>query len=286
MIAVLLAGCAVLLGAVSIVAYSVAVEPRRLSVTRREIASPYVPPGFEGKRIVQFSDTHVGPHYPMERFEALIGTLNALEPDLLVFTGDLFDSRRRNAEANPGASHVLSRLRAPLGKYAVYGNHDFGYSRMKRSAGPILTRAGFTVLVNRTERVRLPNGESIVLAGLDDCVLGRPDARNTLSRLQAGDFNLLLAHEPDPADGYTRYPVDLQLSGHSHGGQVRLPGLGALVRTKLGRKYVAGLYRLTGRFDPARPYLLYVNRGVGTTRMKLRFGSVPEVAVFTLRRAP
>ncbi|MCC3376532.1 metallophosphoesterase [Cohnella sp. REN36] len=285
MVAVLLAGTVLAAAAVAAGLYGTLVEPRRLSITRLEIASPHVPEGFDGKRIVQFSDTHVSPDFPMDRLEALIAKLNALEPDLLVFNGDLFDSRRRNVEENPNTSDVLSRLEAKIGKFAVYGNHDFGYNRLTRSVGPILTRAGFRVLINDLERVHLPSGESIVLAGLDDYILGRPKFRTVLPKLQAEDFNVLLAHEPDPATGFTHFPVDLQLSGHSHGGQVHLPILGALVRTKMGRQYVAGLYTLQGRFDPDRPYRLYVNRGIGTTRMRLRLGSVPEIAVFTLRRS-
>jgi len=93
----------------------------------------------------------------------------------------------------------------------------------------------------------------------------------------------LLVHEPDVADRLIRYPVDLQLSGHSHGGQVSLPLIGPIVRTKLGRKYVGGLYDIGGRFRENRPYRLYVNRGSGTTRIPVRIGSVPELTLFTLR---
>ncbi len=269
---------------VLIYTYGMIIEPRRLSVTRHDIASPRIPEGFNGVKIVQFSDTHIGPHYSIRRLQALVSVINSLQPDIVVFTGDLFDSRRRNNTANNDPSSILSQIQAPLGKFAVYGNHDFGYTRNIRTSGSYLNNAGFTVLINNSTKIKLPNGEFITVAGLDDYVLGKPNARKTLSILKDDGFHLLLAHEPDVADKLVRYPIDLQLSGHTHRGQVSLPILGALIRTSLGKKYVGGMYRIQERIRKHRPYVLYVNRGIGTTRIKIRVGSVPELSVFTLRR--
>lgn len=264
--------------------YGVLVEPARLSVSRREIVSAWLPAGFDGTRVVQFSDTHIGPHYSISQLSKLIATINAEKPDLVVFTGDLFDARKHNDERDKDLSPLLSRIEAPLGKFAVYGNHDFGYERNRRSQNPSLTYAGFDMLLNETKRIRHPNGEHLSVSGLDDYVLGRPDPLRALSKLRPDGFNLLLVHEPDLAPSFVRFPIDLQLSGHSHGGQVKLPLLGALVRTKYGKQYLSGLHVVSDRRRPSRPYLLYVNRGVGTTRWRVRFGSVPELSVFTLRR--
>ncbi|MEK0317667.1 metallophosphoesterase [Cohnella sp. 56] len=269
----------VLLGA----AYAIFIEPARLIVTRREIVSAWLPPGFDGIRIVQFSDTHIGPNYSLQQLSGLIAAINAERPDIVVFTGDLFDARKRNAEREKDLSPLLSRIEAPLGRFAVYGNHDFGYERNRRSHNPSLVRAGFEVLLNDTRRIRRPDGAHLSVSGLDDYVLGRPDPLRALSKLRPDGFNLLLVHEPDVADSLARFPIDLQLSGHSHGGQVKLPLLGALVRTKLGSRYLSGQHVVSDRRRPPRPYLLYVNRGIGTTRWRVRFGSVPELSVFTLR---
>lgn len=266
-----------------IAAYAVAVEPRRLKVTRHEVRSPHVPSGFDGKTILQFSDVHIGHYYSLRRLERLVSLINELKPDIVAFTGDLYDARSPKTESDPAASPILERIRAPLGKFAVYGNHDFGYTRNKRTSGPLLANGGFNVLVNETRTIALPNGEAISIAGLDDYVRGRPDAPGTLSQLREATFNLLLLHEGDPADELAAYPVDLHLAGHSHNGQICLPLVGALHRTNLGRVYIGGMYAIGASRRRDRPYRLYVNRGIGTTTFPVRFGSVPEISVFTLR---
>ena len=268
---------------ISITFYASVIEPRRLTITRHKIHSDYLPLGFHGVTIAQFSDTHIGPQYSLAQLEKLISTtLNTIKPDIVVFTGDLFDSRRKTALKNYNPSSALAGIQAPLGKFAIYGNHDFGHTRSERSSGTYLQDAGFEILLNESKRITLPSGEYITIAGLDDYLYGKPDPHSAFASLNADGFNLLLVHEPDVADRFVRYPIDLQLSGHSHGGQVSLPILGTLVNTSHGRKYIGGLYRVQQKLRAARPYLLYVNRGIGTTRIKVRLGSVPEVSVFTL----
>lgn len=267
---------------ISIFIYATIIEPRRLTVSRHRIYSDFIPEGFRGRTIVQFSDTHIGPHFSLSQLDLLVSTLNSLNPDIVVFTGDLFDARRKSNFTSYDPTPALSRIQAPLGKYAVYGNHDFGHTRMNRCTGKFLQDAGFEVLLNESRRIILPSGEYITVAGLDDFVCGSPDMESAFSNLRNDGFNLLLAHEPDIADRLPRYPIDLQLSGHSHGGQVSLPIVGALIKSTLGRKYIGGLYRVQRKLRAERPYLLYANRGIGTTRIKVRFGSVPEVSVFTL----
>ncbi|MFC4596661.1 metallophosphoesterase [Cohnella hongkongensis] len=269
--------------AVSLAGYGLFGERRRLRVVRHTIRSRRVPPGFDGITIVQFSDVHLGPYYSLRQLDELVNAINSLRPDLVAFTGDLHDARRKDNIAKYDPSPVLSRIQARLGKFAVYGNHDFGYERKLRSSGAFLSRGGFTVLINDARRVTLPGGEFMTIAGLDDCMLGKPNPSKAASKLHPDRFNVLLVHEPDVADRLARYPIDLQLSGHSHGGQVVLPLVGALVRTSLGRKYVGGLYRIGSRFRDKRPYVLHVNRGVGTTRIPVRIRCVPELTVITLR---
>jgi len=264
--------------------YGWAVEPRTLRVTRHEIRSPRVPAAFDGATIVQFSDTHIGPYYSLSRLRRLADAINSLRPDILVFTGDLHDARRKDNIAKYDPAPILAGMNARLGKYAVYGNHDFGYWKNSRTSGSFLSRGGFTMLVNRAVRIVADNGDRIFVAGMDDCILGRPKPRQTLSGASDETFLLLLAHEPDLADRLMNFPIDLQLSGHSHGGQVILPLIGPLVTTKYGRKYVQGLHTIKGRRSGARPYHLYVNRGIGTTRLPVRIGCVPELSVFTLLR--
>lgn len=286
-------GFVLLLAVLLLAAYAAWIAPRRLSVTRLDVFSPELPPGFEGRVVVQFSDTHLHYAYSLKRFARLVDAINALRPDLVAFTGDLFDGRACPA-GDPAVIPLLARIEAPLGKFAVYGNHDFGRDRLTRTSGAFLGAGGFAVLVNETRTVASPgSGDTITVSGLDDCVRGRPDPQAALGALPEDGFHLLLAHEPDPAPSYAAYPVDLQLSGHSHGGQVALPLVGALIRTPYGRRYVRGLFAFrrrtarTARADQAdRKFYLYVNRGIGTTRLPFRFGSRPELTAFALRRGP
>ncbi|WP_371399544.1 metallophosphoesterase, partial [Bacillus wiedmannii] len=136
---------------------------------------------------------------------------------------------------------ILSQIRAPLGKYAVFGNHDRGggggnvYEQYMKDAG-------FTVLVNQTQKIIGKKGDYITITGLDDFLLGEPNVQQTLQPLQKKDFNLLLVHEPDVVNQFLSYPIDFQMSGHSHGGQVRLPFVGPIITTSLAHQYVEGLY--------------------------------------------
>ncbi|MCM3749849.1 metallophosphoesterase [Paenibacillus pasadenensis] len=259
--------------------YAARIEPRSLSVTNIEITSKQVSDSLDGIRIVQFSDTQLGESFTAQQLGNLAKRINSLQPDLVVFTGDLIDHYTRYGLDNrKQAQRALAGINAPLGKFAVYGNHDRGGGGSGRYER-YLEAAGFKVLVNEIYPIVTADGDRLVLAGLDDYLLGEPKPESTLMQLRPDDFNLLLLHEPDPADRFSEYPIDLQLSGHSHGGQIRIPFMAPLVTTSLGETYVAGPYSLPGQY---RPMTLYVNRGIGTTRMPLRLFSRPELTLIRL----
>ncbi|UNK21278.1 metallophosphoesterase [Paenibacillus sp. N3/727] len=262
--------------------YATQIEPTRLTVTYHAVESPALPESFQEIKIAQFSDTHLGEGYSNFQLRQLVQRLNGEEPDMVVFTGDLFDSVWRSSASIEEVPDILSEIEAPLGKYAVYGNHDRGGGG-SRVYQEYMKKAGFHVLVNDTADIMLCSGETITIAGLDDYLLGRPDAGGTLSSLNENHFNMLLVHEPDVADRLLDYPLDLILSGHSHGGQVNLPVLGTLIRTSLADNYISGMYGLSGSERGTR---LYVNRGIGTTRYKIRLGNPPEISIFTLIPVP
>jgi len=206
--------------------------------------------------------------------------VNELRPDLVVLTGDFvtapfFGGLHRSPkvpEAEPCAS-LLSELRAPSGVFGVLGNHD-DYFNPARIIEP-LQSAGIRILRNEALPIER-QGSRLWLAGLKDILAGEPDLGKALSGIPPGETTALLCHEPDFADQAMRYPVDLQFSGHSHGGQVRLPLVGALFLPDLARKYPRGLHRL-GRLT------LYTSRGIGTVRVPVRLNAPPEVTVITLR---
>ncbi|NOV00193.1 metallophosphoesterase [Paenibacillus planticolens] len=230
------------------------------------------PPAFAGVRIVQFSDTHIGKHYSIGHVARVVALIQRQKPDIICFTGDLFDSQY--GEVTDDVIPVLSRLQAGMGKFAVLGNHDMRLSSER--VRDVLERSGFTVLVNDNRTIERGNGR-IRVAGLDEIFHGKPDLPHALQGAKEDEFVLLLAHEPDFADTAVAHPIDLQLSGHSHGGQIRIPFYGSLFTPDLGQKYQIGLYG----FEKSE-FQVYTNRGIGTTLFPIRFNCRPEITVFVL----
>lgn len=269
-----------LLAAASVYYYARYAEPNLLQVENVEIRTPSVTTDLDGIRIIQISDLHLGKFYTQSKLQSLVQRINGLKPDLVVFTGDLVDNFA--AYPSPGnIAPILSQIKAPLGKFAVYGNHDQG-GGAKHPYTRIMADSGFTLLVNGHQTLSFGHSR-LVVAGLDDFLLGSPNMKKTFRGIDQSAFVLLLVHEPDVADRLSGYPVDLQLSGHSHGGQVQLPGFGPVYTPPLARKYTEGLY--TFHAGSHRPEYLYVNRGVGTTRLPFRLDSVPELTLLTLKQS-
>jgi len=167
---------------------------------------------------------------------------------------------------------LLSRLEAPFGKFAVLGNHDCSAGVEDVTRG--FERGGFIVLRNNHAVLEKDN-DRLFLIGLDDVLEGKADLPKAVEAIPESGFKILLVHEPDFADYTSRFAIDLQLSGHSHGGQVRFPYFGPLITTRLGRKYPFGLRRVD-------KLMLYTNRGLGTTLLPLRFLCRPEITIIKL----
>lgn len=256
--------------------YANRIEPSLLEINTKEIFHPLIPKSFHGLKIVQFSDTHLGFQYNISQFKKLANKINSLEPDLIFFTGDLMDEPNKFYEINQLVP-LLQNLNAAMGKYCIYGNHDHGGygTEIYRN---IMETADFTVLLNESRPIKLKDG-IIYLAGVDDAMLGRPDLASALKQIPQNRFTILLSHAPDLADTAVEYPVHWQLSGHSHGGQIKIPFYGALITPPFAQKYTEGLYQL----KEDNPFSLYVNRGIGTTRLPFRFLAKPEVTVFILK---
>lgn len=252
-------------------AYIWKVEPGWLAVERLEIPLAGLPSGLDGLRIAQLSDLHAGADLPPERLDAALRTVARLESDLLVVTGDwvTYDA----ADAFP-AARAVARWSPPLGIYAILGNHDHWTDA--ETVARAVQEAGITLL--RNQRVRFSaGGETLWLAGVDDVWEEHHDLDAALAGVPAGASVVLLAHEPDYADTVAADGrVGLQLSGHSHGGQVRLPLMGYLAAPHMAHKYDCGLYRVGGRLWQ------YTNRGLGTIRPAVRFNCRPEITLLTL----
>lgn len=253
--------------------YARELEPAMLTTHQVALSSPKIPASFKDFTIIQFSDTHVGFQYSLEQLNELAHKINQYSPDMIVFTGDLVDAPDQFNWHGELVS-ILSSLKAPYGKWWIYGNHDhggYGTEIVKDK----MEEAGFSLLMNEHTIIN-KNNESITIAGLDDVILGNPDPQTALRGIQEDNFTLLLVHEPDYADAIRQYPVDVQLSGHSHGGQVRLPWIGHIYTPAFAEKYVDGKYQITPDLQ------LFVSRGVGTTRLPYRFLCKPEITIYKL----
>lgn len=251
--------------------YATELELRWLQVERLRLSLPGLPRAFHGLTIAQISDLHVGPYIGAQEVRAAVEAVMALQADVIVITGD-FVSSLAHAEAKI-IETALAPLSAPLGGYGIMGNHDWWNDR--KVVRRAVEGAGLTMLQN--ERVAFTRaGESLYLAGLDDYWQGKADLAKTLSGLTADAPVILLVHEPDYADLAARDPrVLLQLSGHSHGGQVRLPFIGPLELPRYAHRYPLGLQK-------AGDLWVYTNRGIGVTGLPVRFNCRPEVTLLTL----
>jgi uncharacterized protein len=257
--------------------YANRIEPSLLEINTLDIKHSLIPKNFDGIKIVQFSDTHVGFHYSLQQLKKLVKKINNLQPDLIFFTGDLLDEPNKFEEINQIVP-ILQELNAPMGKYCIFGNHDHGGygSDIYRN---IMEMADFTVLLNESRAIKLKDDSSIYLVGIDDLMLGKPNLEIAQKHVPDNGFKLLLSHAPDMADEASNYSIHWQLSGHSHGGQVKLPFIGALVIPPFAQNYPEGYYSI----GETNPLSLYVNRGIGTTRLPFRFMAKPELTVFMLR---
>lgn len=248
-------------------------EPLDLRVERVDAAVEGLPLSLEGFRIVALSDFHLYPFTRIGLVKTAVAMANSLKPDLVVLLGDFVDA---TADAIEELAPVLATLNAVHGVFGVLGNHDHlkGADVVRSS----LERRGIGVLVNGAVELAA-GGAGLHVAGTDS-LCGRFHLGRALARVPSGAPVILLAHEPDVADSVAEDGrVGLQLSGHSHGGQVRLAGMERFFLPRGGRKYAFGSYRVGGMF-------VHTSRGIGTTGVPLRIGSPPEVTELVLRRSP
>ena len=238
-----------------------------------------LPDSFQNFHFVQISDINLRGFTETWFLERVVERVNELKPELVVFTGDLVSRWPAHSESGAAGlgAEILERLTSPQ-RFAVLGNHDLGLNG--HSVLPYLEAHNTPVLQNR--HVSIDRGsDRIWLCGTEDVTYGLPRLREAVP-WNPKEPVILLTHEPDFADNVVQHPygkfVDLMLSGHSHGGQVRLPFAGPLVLPPLGRKYSMGSYQL-GSMQ------LYVNRGVGTVGAPIRVNCAPEITQIRLVRA-
>jgi uncharacterized protein len=276
------------LSAAGLALYSGEIERHWIEITQTDAHLPNLPAAFEGVRIAQLSDIHMDEYTEPLFLRRVVRLIDRLQPDAVMLTGDFVSEGPLSKDFSIGAAwqcaNILSELKCRQ-LYAVLGNHDLTVGTKEVTAA--LTGNRIAVLNNG----HLPidglggrTGGRIWLAGVDDPVNGRPDPERAIPasiRNLPDEPVLLMCHAPDYADDLMTTAagkaVDLMLSGHTHGGQIRLPLLGPVTLPSLGRKYVEGWFRF-GKMQ------LYVNRGIGTVGVPFRLACPPEITLITLRR--
>lgn len=259
--------------------YAGEIARHEIDIVYRTIVIPRLPEAFKGFRIVQVSDFHYKEFTEAFFIKLVIHEVNALKVDLVVLTGDFVSygpiEKHRSIGWAYECAGMLARIQCPQ-RYAVLGNHDCIVD--EPAALDALTTHGIPVLNNASVPLER-DGKRIWLAGLSDALNGnpRPNFDKAIPRTARTDGEpvILLAHEPDIAPSAAKRNVDLMLSGHTHGGQVRIPFLPPLMLPPLGKDYVEGHFQVG-------PMQLYVNRGIGAVQLPFRFNCPPEITVLTL----
>ena len=262
---------ATLAGAAGLGGYATLVEPYRYEVTETDIFLPDLPERFEGFRIAQVTDVHHGGLVTQEEARRVVALTNAARPDMIALTGDYTTTYRRYIEP---CAEALGELRAPEGVWAVLGNHD--HLTDPQLTARALQNHKITVLDNANTTLRR-GPDTLQLAGVDDWTWNAHDWRRALNGLDPKRPSVLLAHQPRTLDWAEAANFSLILSGHTHGGQINLPLVGAPANFNHNLPYLRGHYQRGAT-------QLYVSRGTGVIGLPARLGVRPEIAVLRLRR--
>jgi predicted MPP superfamily phosphohydrolase len=259
--------------ALALAMWGVFVRRRWVRTHELDVVIPGLPAAFDGYRVAQLSDLHLGGLTPPHWGETWARLTNAAAPDLVAVTGDLVSS---GTDFHHDIARVIGRLRATDGVFVSMGNHD--YFGDGEPLVTLLRETGAVVLRNEGRTVTR-DGATLFVAGVDDTWTRRADLLRTLADREPAVCTLLLAHDPDLFPLAARHGVSLVLSGHTHGGQIALPFFPELLGLgKLAHRFHLGLYR---DGDSS----LYVHPGLGTTGPPIRVGVAPEIAILTLRAA-
>lgn len=260
--------------------YGRRIEPTWLELTHVDVPVADLAPSLHGLRLAHLTDFHGGHHLPADYLEHVIERTMATEPDAITLTGDYIHKGYKHID---DVARILARLKAPLGVYAVLGNHDYSVRNatgMRRHRGlhhavaQALAARGIRVLRNEAA-VLEQAGARIAVAGIDDLWSGECNPTAALGDLCPQTPRIVLAHNPQTVDLLAGLRCDLMLSGHTHGGQVNWPGIGRVFLGRQGRRFAAGMYHHEG--TP-----VYVNKGIGYG-LRFRFQVRPEVALVTLQ---
>ncbi len=222
-------------------------------------------------KLVHFTDVHLAGRNSYKLLEQTVAKIEAQRPDIVLFTGDMIDTATGRFKGEGMAGFLLSRIKAPLGKYAVIGNHEYEHGTLDQYQS-IMDKGGFTILKNQKINIC----ENIAVFGVDDMSVGYGSPQETFTSVNHSQLNITLCHEPDVAREIFDLGGDMVFSGHSHWGQIRLPYFIDLAMPPLCYEFSKGQYQQGDK-------IVYVGAGIGTTRIPMRFMAPPSIMVYKIK---
>lgn len=256
--------------------YSHFVEPKMLKTNEIPLTNENIATTFDGLKIVHFSDLHYKRKITEKYLNKLINEINLINPDIVVFTGDLVDNTTTLSEnEQKNLEKYLSKIETKYGKYAIFGNHD----NMKRDdITKIYAHSDFILLNNSYNIIYNEKNDQILISGLDTISYNKQDLPSALdiSKNLQNTYTILLLHEPDYITTVLEtYSPNLVLSGHSHGGQIRMPFLGKIYTPYLSQKYYDEYYQINNT-------KLYISYGIGESTIDFRFLDPPSINFYRI----
>lgn len=261
-----------------IIIYARYIGTMGLTTKEYTIIDKNIPEGFDGLKIVHFSDIHYNRAITLKKIESIVKEINLIKPDIVVFTGDLLDKDAilTNTDYDE-LGKILKKINAPSGKYAILGNHD--YEKEEENAIKILKNSNFTYLENTYDIIYDKYGNKVFIGGIGSVIQNKDDidkALNSLSNKDNISYKIILIHEPDIADEIaTGYKINLILAGHSHGGQIRLPLIGALYTPPYAKNYQNEYYKIND-------CNLYISTGIGVSTINYRLWDKPSINFYRI----
>ena len=245
-------------------------EPKQLEIMEYPIIHESIPESFNGFKIVHFSDIHFGTTINEKELENIVDKINLLKPDILVFTGDLFDNTVNiNENTKNKIEEILKKTTSKLGKFAIKGDQDYSDSRFEE----IMVNAGFQILKNQNVPIYFNGVTPIYIAGIPSISKQEQNLGDALTK-EENAYMILLMHEPILFDDVTN-TTNLVLAGHSLGGLIRIPKIGGLIELDNVGKYQKGKYQKGSS-------TLIVSSGLGTQKIQARFFNYPSIELYRL----
>ena len=260
--------------------YAMYIAPENIKITHKSISSPKISEVIEDVNIAYISDFHYGEFVDKERFENMIDKINSAGPDVVLFGGDLFsnpDAFLTDLKTKQMIVDKLKSIEAPLGKFYVLGDCDLKSVETKNLVSDILYEAGFENLTNKNIKIHNGTNENFVLVGLDSLLGGTKDIQRAYTNISENSFVVAFTHAPDIYADIPDNSTDLAFAGHSLGGQIALPIIGALNSIEGASKFEKGIYEI-------KNLTIAISNGLGTTGVDMRLFSPPEILIYRLAR--